>query len=81
MNAGQTRVIAAAYPPRLMKPVIGITAHLERVRWGVWDGIAALTPINYVQWVERARRAGLDEESINALVAATLQALFFEEAA
>ena len=44
---------------------------------GDYDGLRSA----FVQWVERARRAGLDEESINALVAATLQALFFEEAA
>ena len=44
---------------------------------GDYDGLRS----GFVQWVERARRAGLDEESINALVAATLQALFFEEAA
>ena len=34
-----------------------------------------------LRWIERARAAGLDEESINALVAATLHAVFFEEAA
>src|SRR5207302_10650713 len=39
---------------------------------GDYDGLRSA----FVQWVERARRAGLDEESINALVAATLQALF-----
>jgi GntR family transcriptional regulator len=32
-------------------------------------------------WVSRARKAGLDDEAINALVAATLHAAFFEEAA
>src|SRR5436305_12448691 len=40
---------------------------------GDYDGLRSA----FVQWVERARRAGLDEESINARVAATLQALFF----
>ena len=34
-----------------------------------------------VKWIERARGAGLDEESIHALVAAVLQTAFFEEAA
>jgi GntR family transcriptional regulator len=34
-----------------------------------------------VKWVERARKAGLDEEGIDALIAATLHAVFFEEAA
>ena len=34
-----------------------------------------------LKWIERARKAGLDDESINALVAATLHAVFFEEAA
>src|SRR5205085_12598615 len=32
---------------------------------GDYDGLRSA----FVQWVERARRAGLDEESINALVA------------
>jgi GntR family transcriptional regulator len=34
-----------------------------------------------VRWVDRARKAGLDEESIAALFATTLQSIFFEEAA
>ena len=34
-----------------------------------------------LKWIERARKAGLDDESINALVAATLQTVFFEKAA
>ncbi|TMK73111.1 MAG: GntR family transcriptional regulator [Actinobacteria bacterium] len=34
-----------------------------------------------LKWVERARKAGLDEESITALVTATLHAAFFEQAA
>src|SRR5438874_684622 len=34
-----------------------------------------------VKWIDRACAAGLDEESINALVAAALQTAFFEEAA
>jgi GntR family transcriptional regulator len=33
------------------------------------------------QWVARARKAGLDEEGIAALFAATIRAAFFEEAA
>jgi GntR family transcriptional regulator len=34
-----------------------------------------------LKWIERARDAGLDDESINALVLATLNAAFFEQAA
>ena len=34
-----------------------------------------------LSWIDRARTAGLDDESIAALVAATLHAVFFEEAA
>jgi GntR family transcriptional regulator len=34
-----------------------------------------------VKWVERARAAGLDDEGVDALIAATLHAVFFEEAA
>ena len=33
------------------------------------------------KWIDRARAAGLDEESIHALVASALHAAFFEEAA
>jgi len=35
----------------------------------------------FEKWVERARTAGLDEESIHALVSSALHAAFFEEAA
>ena len=34
-----------------------------------------------LKWIERARKAGLDNESISALVAATVHAAFFEQAA
>ena len=34
-----------------------------------------------VRWFESARKAGLDEESIAALFATTLQSIFFEQAA
>src|SRR5438477_12716956 len=34
-----------------------------------------------LRWIDRARKAGLDDESIAALVAATVHAVFFEEAA
>jgi GntR family transcriptional regulator len=34
-----------------------------------------------VNWVQRARNAGLDEEGIDALIASTLHAVFFKEAA
>jgi len=34
-----------------------------------------------LKWIERARKAGLDDESISALVAATVHAAFFEQAA
>jgi len=34
-----------------------------------------------LKWIDRARKAGLDDESISALVAATVHAAFFEQAA
>jgi GntR family transcriptional regulator len=34
-----------------------------------------------LRWLERARKAGLDDDAIGALVAATLDAALFEEAA
>jgi putative glutamine amidotransferase len=38
----------------MRRPVIGICAALERARWSVWDQQAALTPISYVEAVQRA---------------------------
>jgi putative glutamine amidotransferase len=34
--------------------VIGICAALERARWSVWDQQAALTPMSYIEAVQRA---------------------------
>ena len=36
------------------RPLIGITSYAEEARWGVWNVPAALTPLAYVQAVERA---------------------------
>ena len=54
----------------------------------VADGVAAQAPRDYAalrlaleRWIDRARKAGLDDEAINALVTSTLHAVFFEEAA
>ena len=38
----------------MRRPVIGICAALERARWSVWDQRAALTPLSYVEAVQRA---------------------------
>ena len=37
-----------------MRPLIGITAYAEEIRWGVWTEEAALVPLNYVRAVEHA---------------------------
>jgi len=37
-----------------MRPLIGITAYAEEIRWGVWTDEAALVPLNYVRAVEHA---------------------------
>jgi putative glutamine amidotransferase len=37
-----------------MRPLIGITAHAEEVRWGVWTEDAAVVPLAYVRAVEHA---------------------------
>jgi putative glutamine amidotransferase len=37
-----------------VRPLIGITAYLERAAWGVWDKPAALVPVTYVRAVEAA---------------------------
>ena len=34
--------------------MIAICAALERARWGVWDQPAALTPVSYIEAVQRA---------------------------
>lgn len=38
----------------MTRTVIGICAALERARWSVWDQQAALTPLGYVEAVQRA---------------------------
>jgi putative glutamine amidotransferase len=37
-----------------MRPIIGITAYAEQVKWGVWDLPAAVIPMSYVHAVEQA---------------------------
>jgi putative glutamine amidotransferase len=37
-----------------MRPLIGITALAEEIRWGVWTEEAALVPLSYVRAVEHA---------------------------
>ena len=37
-----------------MRPLIGITAYAEEIKWGVWADEAALVPLNYVRAVEKA---------------------------
>jgi len=38
----------------MTRPVIGICTAIERAKWSVWDQRAALTPLSYVQAVQRA---------------------------
>jgi putative glutamine amidotransferase len=42
------------YLPRVGRPIIGICAALERVRWGPWDTDAVITPQSYVRAVQTA---------------------------
>lgn len=37
-----------------MRPLIGITAYAEEVRWGVWTEDAAVVPLSYVKAIEHA---------------------------
>jgi putative glutamine amidotransferase len=37
-----------------MRPLIGITAYAEEIKWGVWTEQAALVPLSYVRAVEHA---------------------------
>jgi putative glutamine amidotransferase len=39
---------------RPMRPVIGICGAIEPARWGVWDQLAVLTPLDYVRAVQAA---------------------------
>jgi len=55
--------------------VIGICAALERARWSVWDQQAALTPMSYVQAVQRAGAMALLLAPDPALVREPAQAL------
>jgi putative glutamine amidotransferase len=43
------------YLCRVLRPIIGICAALERVRWGPWDEVVAMTPRSYVRAVQDAR--------------------------
>jgi putative glutamine amidotransferase len=45
------------YLYRVIRPIIGICAAVERVRWGPWDDFVAMTPRSYVRAVQAA--AGL----------------------
>ena len=38
----------------MTRPVIGICSALERSQWGVWDQVAALVPLSYIEAVQRA---------------------------
>lgn len=38
----------------MTRPVVGIAAAIERVRWGAWDVLALLSPRNYSLAVQRA---------------------------
>jgi putative glutamine amidotransferase len=38
----------------LMRPVVGITTYVTPARFGPWDAVSALVPLEYVEAVERA---------------------------
>jgi putative glutamine amidotransferase len=57
------------------RPVIGITSYAEQARWGVWDEPAALTPLAYVQAVEKAGGRALLIPPTNEGIEETLDAL------
>src|SRR5215211_4649236 len=44
----------SVYLCRVSRPVIGICAALERVRWGPWDQTVVMMPLPYVVAVQRA---------------------------
>jgi putative glutamine amidotransferase len=46
--------MSAAGTPDGARPLIGITSYADTVRWGVWNTVAALTPMVYVRAVEHA---------------------------
>jgi gamma-glutamyl-gamma-aminobutyrate hydrolase PuuD len=58
-----------------MKPVVGITAYVERARWGVWDQQAVLVPYDYVRMLEDAGARPLLVPPSEDGVEATLDAL------
>ena len=58
-----------------MRPVIGITAYVERARWGVWDQPAVLVPHDYVRMVEQAGGRALVVPPSDDAVEETLAAL------
>jgi putative glutamine amidotransferase len=47
------------YLCRVSRPIIGICAALERVRWGAWNEVVAMTPQSYVRAVQAAGGLGV----------------------
>ena len=86
----QTRIMQRELGGRVIRSIDhdGVTEGRRGQGTFVSDNQPAAAPSDYsalrsalLKWIERARRSGLDDESINALVLATLSAAFFEEAA
>jgi len=59
----------------MRRPVIGICAALEQARWGVWDQVAALMPLAYVEAVQKAGGIAIILPPDEGLVAEPLQVL------
>jgi gamma-glutamyl-gamma-aminobutyrate hydrolase PuuD len=58
-----------------VRPVVGVTAYVERARWGVWDQPAVLVPHDYVRMLEQAGARPLVVPPSTAAVDETLDAL------
>jgi putative glutamine amidotransferase len=59
----------------MRRPIIAICAALEPARWGVWEQTAALTPISYIEAIQRAGAIAVILPPDERLVAEPEQAL------
>jgi putative glutamine amidotransferase len=59
----------------MVRPVVGITTYVTPTRFGAWDVVSALVPVDYVRAVERAGGRPLLVPPSDDGVAETLDAL------
>lgn len=74
-NVAENDLVAQSHKPARARPLIGVTAYVERARWGVWDQPAVLIPHDYVRMLEAAGARPLVVPPSTEGVEETLEAL------